>query len=225
MEKNCFYELRFLELANFFVDTKNNCKFVAVSKAICIVPLVVWDDEIAGLNLATPMINRWNSLINDGITMVQFFKRIIGFFAVMAFLGVVSCQTVPPCENGEVLMYGGFHAINQYGVKDTLIDSVSVYLHSASDELYCSNKNLKMISLPLSMQQDSTVFIFVFGKKASDTLVVKHSFDLKLVSHECGFVGFFTLTDAYTTTHCIDSVRIRKDLVNYDMQENIRLHF
>lgn len=157
--------------------------------------------------------------------MIRFVKKITNVLILPCLLAVFACQTVPPCEYGDVLMYGGFHTVNQFGVKDTLVDSVSVYLHSASDVLYYQNESSKIVSLPLSMQQDSSVFIFVFDEKVADTLVIKHSSELKLVSHECGFISFYTLTDAYTTTHRIDSVRIRKDLVNYDVQENIRLHF
>jgi hypothetical protein len=121
----------------------------------------------------------------------------------------------------------GFYHFDGIILRDTLVDSLNVYLKSDSTSLYYNglNEETDSIALPLSMNADSSTFIFQFDSLVRDTITFRYKQYLKLVSHECGFVNFFNITGCTTTTHRIDSVWIRKDLVEYGKDENIKIYF
>jgi hypothetical protein len=142
-------------------------------------------------------------------------------------LMIYSCD-IPPCEDSDgVQMNIGFYHFDEEILKDTLIDSLNIYLLNDSLSLFQvgTHKKTGNVSLPLSMIADSSAFIFQFDSIAYDTLIFRYTSNLKLVSHECGFVFFYTISDCENTTNRIDSVWIRKDLVEYGTEENIKIYF
>jgi hypothetical protein len=152
-------------------------------------------------------------------------KYITQISATLAVLLLVACQTAPPCEYDEVTLKANFYKVKQSVLKDTTFAALSVYIGTDTLEPLFKNKAVNAVQLPLSMQADSSVFLFRYDSISFDTLIIKHTFDLKLVSHECGFVGFFNIEEVLTSNTKIDSIRIPKKLVDYDIQENIRIHF
>ncbi len=154
--------------------------------------------------------------------LLKSLKR-IGVVATVLLLA--ACQTAPPCEYDEVTLKASFYKVKQSVLKDTLFTGLSVYIGADTLEPLFKNKTVKAVQLPLSMTADSSVFLFRYDSITFDTLIVKHTFDLKLVSHECGFVGFFNIEEVAASNTAIDSIRIPKKLVDYGIQENIRIHF
>ena len=82
-----------------------------------------------------------------------------------------------------------------------------------------------ILALPLSMIVDSSTYIFDFGTKSFDTLTLKYSQYIHLESHECGFVNFYNIESYKITNNQIDSIWIRKDLVEYGDEENIKIYY
>jgi len=149
------------------------------------------------------------------------------FLITLIIIFIYSCDA-PPCEDSNgVLLNIGFYHFNGTSLKDTLIDSLNITLKNDSATLFLNGTKKKTgnVALPLSMIADSSTFIFQFDSVAYDTLTIRYNQYLKLVSHQCGFVNFFNITSYENTTNRIDSVWIRKDLVEYGTEENIKIYF
>ncbi|HPR33623.1 MAG TPA: DUF6452 family protein [Prolixibacteraceae bacterium] len=150
------------------------------------------------------------------------------FFLILATgLWLVSACDVPPCEQEGVFLNGTFYHFDGSTLQDTLFDSLRIYL--GNEELLLlsdqSGSSVGSFRLPLSANDEQSRFVFLFGNELSDTLIVHHTASLHLLSHECGFVHFFELTDVETGAGVIDSVWIRKPRVDYGEDENIKIYF
>ena len=97
-------------------------------------------------------------------------------------------------------------------------DSLAAYLF---EEQGSTNE----LALPLSMVADSSAFIFQFGKSCFDTLIIRYNQYIHMESHECGFVNFYNIESYEMTNNRVDSIWIRKDLVEYGDEENIKIYY
>jgi hypothetical protein len=150
---------------------------------------------------------------------------LIGVLLLMYFF---SCETAPPCDDANGVQANlGFYHYNGTTLNDTLIDSLAVYTQSILQILYYDGTQTATgkLELPLSMISDTSVFIFQFDSGVFDTLEFYYTQETRLISHECGFANFYTLTGATTTHNRIDSVWIRKNLVEYGDDENVKIYF
>jgi hypothetical protein len=154
-------------------------------------------------------------------------KKQLFFFISLIILFIYSCDA-PPCEDSDGVMVNiGFYQFDGKALKDTLIDSLNIFLKNDSLTHFWDGTKIKTdsVDLPLSMLTDSSTFIFRFDSSVNDTITFRYTQYLKLVSHECGFANFFNITGCETTTNRIDSVWIRKDLVEYGNEENVKIYF
>jgi hypothetical protein len=154
-------------------------------------------------------------------------KNQLFFLIPLIIIFIYSCDT-PPCEDSDgVKVNLGFYYFDGKALKDTLINSLNIYLKNDSASHFYDGTKMKTgsVALPLSMITDSSTFIFRFDASVNDTITFRYTQYLKLVSHECGFVNFFKISGCETTTNRIDSVWIRKDLVEYGNEENIKIYF
>jgi hypothetical protein len=154
-------------------------------------------------------------------------KTLIVFITSLIIIFMYSCDA-PPCEDSDgVQVNVGFYHFDGKSLQDKAIDSLRIYLRNDSSTLYFDGMNTptNKVTLPLSMVADSSTFIFRFDSVATDTLTFRYTQYLKLVSHQCGFVNFFNITGYKTTTNRIDSVWVRKNLVEYGTEENIKIYF
>ena len=154
-------------------------------------------------------------------------KNRIFFLLTFIVMVIYSCDA-PPCEDSDgVKLNIGFYHFDGKALQDTLIDSLNITLQNDSTTLFWNGIKQKIgsIALPLSMIADSSSFVFQFDSLAYDTITFQYTQYLKLESHECGFVNFFNITGCKTTTNRIDSIWIRKDLVEYGTEENIKIYF
>ncbi|MCF8360326.1 MAG: hypothetical protein K9H26_16350 [Prolixibacteraceae bacterium] len=137
-----------------------------------------------------------------------------------------ACET-PRCEYEGVYMNCGFYYFDGSELTDTLFNSLDVFASANTDSslLNETGSAVGAVQLPLSMIDDSSMFIFRFDSLSSDTLVFYHTKNLHLVSHECGFVHFFEISGAEYTHNNVDSLWIRKSLIEYGEEENIKIYF
>ncbi len=157
--------------------------------------------------------------------MNKFIKIFILVF-ISVFL-TYSC-IIDPCKYPDGVKANiGFYKFNGNVLKDTLIDSLQVVLFNETNDLYFDgiNTKVKSVSLPLSMINNSSTFIFRFDNSAQDTLTLHYDQYLQMVSHECGFVNFYNILNYEMTNNNIDSIWIRKELVEYGEEENIKIYF
>ena len=157
---------------------------------------------------------------------MRYFQILIPFFLFL----FTSCNDGNRCyESVDTLMMGSFSinatktinsltikGINRNLVGDTLVSDVTAALTMKA-------------TLPLSLNADSTGFVIIAnGKK--DTLFVRHTMIIKLISENCGFAPNYSLT-GFRFTAGIDSVKITDKVVNTKSIEkttndqNIRIYF
>jgi hypothetical protein len=152
-------------------------------------------------------------------------KNRIFFLIALAITFIYSCET-PRCEDSDGVKANiGFYHFDGKALQDTLIDSLDIYLKNDSATHFLEETKIGSVSLPLSMIADSSTFIFKYGSASSDTITFRYTQYMKLVSHACGFVNYFNIISYETTTNQIDSIWIRKDLVEYGTEENIKIYF
>ncbi len=153
------------------------------------------------------------------------FKRY--FFYLFLFLATaLSCDVLPCLEYDGVQLNAGFYKIENEIVEDTLIDSLIIYPLNSEDAYYNgSTRKSKSISLPLGVNSDTTSYVLFLDSISYDTITFIYARQLQLISHECGFEHFFNLEEIRYTCNKIDSVWIRKDLVEYGEVENVKISF
>jgi hypothetical protein len=170
-------------------------------------------------------------------------RKIVKNTAIITLLSlfIYACDA-PPCDDADGVQVNlGFYYFDGNTLQDTLIDSMNVFLYkeeSTTDTLnssiekdflvaysYKTQGNTQSLSLPLSMIVDSSTFIFEFDSCCFDTLTLWYSQYLHMESHECGFVNFYNIKSYKITTNRIDSIWIRKDLVEYGDEENIKIYY
>lgn len=159
---------------------------------------------------------------------MYFQKGIKNFIRLIIIIVAVSSCTADPCEYPDGVRANiGFYTFDGKSLQDTLIDSLKVYLLNDSLTVFYDGKSkeIKTIALPLSMISDTSSFIMEFESGIKDTLTFVYTQYLKLVSHECGFVNYYNITNYEVSNNLIDSLWIRKDLVEYGNEENIKIYF
>ncbi|HUX84361.1 MAG TPA: DUF6452 family protein, partial [Chitinophagaceae bacterium] len=93
------------------------------------------------------------------------------------------------------------------------------------DRLYNGIPNTT-VSLSLDQNQDSTsYYINPDSTGGGDTVLIRYSRKLHLVSPACGFVTFFHIDTILATRHHIDSIAIQTRDINTTYVENILLFY
>ena len=159
---------------------------------------------------------------------MHFQKGIKYFFRLIIILLAISSCTADPCEYPDGVRTNiGFYTYDGRTLQDTLFDSLKVYLLNDSSALFYdgTSEKINKITLPLSMISDTSSFVMEFESGIRDTLTLVYTQYLKLVSHECGFVNYYNITNYEASNNLIDSLWIRKDLVEYGNEENIKIYF
>ncbi|MDA3879251.1 MAG: DUF6452 family protein [Prolixibacteraceae bacterium] len=148
-------------------------------------------------------------------------------FWTAAALAFLSCDELP-CEDPDGAQANlSFFTIERGGLSDTLIDSLTVILLNDETNPYgifyktVTNK----ISVPLSLNEDTTTMIFLYKDSIADTLIFRYSRFMNLPSHECGFVTFFEINDIATSSNRLDSAWISKSTVENGEFENVKIYF
>jgi hypothetical protein len=150
---------------------------------------------------------------------------LLGGFILLYTLN--ACDELPCDYTDGVNVYVGFYQYDGITLADTLIDSLVVYLMNDPESSYTDSMDddTQSISFPLSMINDTSTVILKIGSFSADTIIFYYNKSLNLLSHTCGFVNFFEITNINTTNNQLDSIWIRDELINYDDDENIKIYF
>lgn len=153
------------------------------------------------------------------------YKLII--FAI--FLGVLSssCEELP-CEYPDgVQLHAGFYTSTGVAISDTLIGDFNLVLLNNTDNPYSEDypTAIESISFPFAVTEDTSTVIITFENLEKDTITFRYNRTLALKSHPCGFDTFFEITEIVNTNNQIDSIWIKKDIVEYGSEENIKIYF
>ena len=144
----------------------------------------------------------------------------------------ISCSGIDcPVENVVASVY---QIVDKDGepvaMKDTL--SVQTKLRSRKDSLLLNKKNdIALFQLPMGYVTPEDTLIFIVNsiskKTYKDTLYVKKENFSQFESVDCKIAYFHRITSVQLATHnAIDSIRIIKPEVNYDLSsEHFHIYF
>lgn len=137
-----------------------------------------------------------------------------------------SCDELPCPDSNGVNLNLGFYTFDGRILADTTIDTINVILLNHTEDMF--NEKLTRVqhfSFPLSMIADSSTIILIYKDSMSDTITFYYDKLLTLESHKCGFDNFFDINDIKASNNRLDSVWIRKDLVEYGEEENVKVYY
>ena len=139
--------------------------------------------------------------------------RFYQFIISLLIFVMVSCNDGNRCyESVDTLMVTSFSVNGSKKIKTLVINGVNRF---AKGDTLVNDKDstlIKRYTLPLSLSADSTGFVVkANGKK--DTLYVRHSMIITLISENCGFAPNYIIS-GFRFTKGIDSVKISDAKVN-----------
>ncbi len=142
---------------------------------------------------------------------------------ILVVVILLACNNVEDCnylKNRSIVL--NFMVPSGKSYKDTLINDI-VIKTSQGKTIYDTASNLstnsivvKQVTLPLSQNTDTSVFYFVFGNKAIDTISFFVERSLELISTSCGFNTRFALDSIKSTKNIIQSIQI----IDYNIGED-----
>ena len=147
-------------------------------------------------------------------------------WTILIFVVFISCEELP-CEDSDgVQVNVGFYKLDGVTLTDSIIDTLTLQLYNEVDTPYTEDYFKKQaISFPLSQLADTSTIIFMYKDSVYDTLIFRYDKTLILENHKCGFANFFDITSITTSNNRLDSVWIRKNLVEYGDEENVKIYF
>lgn len=135
------------------------------------------------------------------------------FIVSLLILSLVSCSDGNRCyDSVDTLMVTSFSVNGLEQIRSLVIKGVD--RNDLGDTIVNDQDSTltKRYPLPLSLSADSTGFVVeVNGVK--DTLYIRHSMIIKLISENCGFAPYYVISGSRHTAG-IDSVKITDKKVN-----------
>ncbi len=154
-------------------------------------------------------------------------KKFLPFvFAVTMAVSFFSCEE-QECDQSLRNDAGfGFYTFEDDAETEAAIKTLSVYGELRPDSLlYDSSANRRNVRLPLDPNKDSSHFILVIGP-INDTVKIKYSRELNLISQSCGFITDFLIKEATASHHLIDSIKVtNKRITQNENEEHFKIYF
>ena len=154
-------------------------------------------------------------------------KRYPGYFFILIILTLLasgSDSCTPETCLEETL--SGVKAVlfNTDAGKVQAPDSITLYgIGPSTEKIYDRSANRQTISIPLDAGRNTCSFVIKINDK-TDTLVFTYTSYPHLVSKECGFTFFHSLTEAGNKNEDID-INIVNRAISTSNEENIRIFY
>ncbi len=140
---------------------------------------------------------------------------------------VTACDELPCPNESGIQVNMGFYLIENNIISDLFIDSLTIEYLNPNNENVSEflGRQRQFIEIPLSITSDTSTFVLKFKDDIADTILIKSDRTVKLISHQCGFDTFFDINEIQTSSNKLDSVWLRRDVVDYADFENIKIYF
>lgn len=122
-----------------------------------------------------------------------------------------------------------------YDLKLSLIQKreqsvINIKIYNPDLGSFTTDKDLPfLVSIPVNVTTDSTVFFLDFTLKDSTIKTDKIMFNYKKITcmkyPKCGFVMKYEITDSLSTKNYIDSVSWVNNLINIDNELNLEIYY
>ena len=146
-----------------------------------------------------------------------------GLILILILAGLLSCSTLQICDDdNQSYLQARFRTLVDGEIKDTTLSGLDIYILREGwlpGLLYDSTEANKIL-LPLDPNNEQSRFLLSMGEE-TDTLVIRHSSEIYLISYECGFAARFTLEDPESSQNMITNIDIIASQVDgsYEIDE------
>ena len=140
---------------------------------------------------------------------MRYFQILIPLFLFV----LSSCNDGNRCyESVDTLMMGSFTINDAKTINTLTIKGINRNLVGDTLVNYATPTTIVKATIPLSLSADSTGFVIVANNR-KDTIFVRHTMIIKLISENCGFAPNYNISGVRFTAG-IDSVKITDGEVN-----------
>lgn len=157
--------------------------------------------------------------------MDHFLKTALGLLFLSLLLG--ACEESACDTSTRTAIQLKFYSRTTDSIpRDTVIqiDIEGIYGIGREDSVLYEGAVASSVTLPLPLERDTCRFVMEFPTQ-SDTLTLTFDRQLRYISKGCGFVTWFTITDATVTGNAVRSLNIIEPSVTTSNEENIKLYF
>jgi Family of unknown function (DUF6452) len=155
-------------------------------------------------------------------------KHIFLFVLSLSFL-LLSCKDeyniCPPVK--EVKFIGGFYQRIAGADVASQVPSFTLSMLNNTGAIYNNQNNILEFGVPLSELADTSRFVLALGNnQPKDTLTIVYSSQKSTTDgNACGIIVYHNISQLYSTTNTIDSVKIIQPLVNTTATQNAKIYF
>ena len=160
-------------------------------------------------------------------------RHLIHFFLLIAAICATgsiytSCSEENDCSmTGRPMMNCSFYTIvpDTRTVRRDTLDSLTITAYGTDSVIVNNQKEVKDLTLPLRYTEDSTVLIFRYNEKQTDTVVFRHTNTPYFLSMDCGYQMQQSVTSCTYSRHVLDSIYISNPEASIYGTENIKLFY
>ncbi|HKL38226.1 MAG TPA: DUF6452 family protein [Bacteroidales bacterium] len=149
---------------------------------------------------------------------------------VTAFLAILLTAAITSCGEDECdqslrnLAGFAFYSIEEGTQVDSVIPNLSIYAAAQPDTLLYDSLDREAVYLPLNPTQNQTRFVFVIDSIV-DTVSIDYTRKQEFVSHPCGFITRFQITQSRVSHSVFDSIQTINPIVTLnENEEHFRLY-
>lgn len=156
--------------------------------------------------------------------MNKYFRESLIVIISSLFLGLVSCTPMTCFDDTESFLKASFY---NYKTKTRLApDSISLY-GVGNENIFLYKKALKVQPALFALNPSVATCKYIIKiNNITDTITFTYTNFLHLVSKECGYTFYYTLSEKPVfTKNAIDSLSITNGLITTLNEENIRIYY
>ncbi|MFH0842605.1 MAG: DUF6452 family protein [Bacteroidota bacterium] len=149
-------------------------------------------------------------------------KNNIAAIIIAVLLEIASCTPEACFEETVAKVKVPFYLSSTQKVKAP--DNLTIYgLNKGTDKIYAGSKSVSRAEIPLNPSTDSCGFVLIING-VSDTIMVVYDSYPHLISVECGYTYYHTISRPPSyTKNIIDNIIITNKFVTTGDEENFRI--
>ena len=133
-----------------------------------------------------------------------------------------SCATQDVCDDdSQSILVARFKTLEDSEVTDTILDAMSIYgiREGKADSLLYDSMSMSRAELPLNPNLSFSHFV-LSNKIRQDTLMIKYSSEVYLISYTCGFAVRFTLEQFTNSDSWINDMVLIEGEIDAELESN-----
>lgn len=150
---------------------------------------------------------------------------LIAYIIFLSTIILLTISCTPQSCQEETAVFAGVSFYSTETGKTSPPDSVTLYgLGNSNLRIYNKAAKRSYIYLPLDASAESCRFVLIINGTA-DTITFDYTTFPHLISKECGYAFFHTITGCKSTGNSIDTLIVRNSRITSGNEENIRIFY